>query len=297
MVVGDGIAIVEPEAGRVVYLAYGEGQAGALGSAVILASSRGISDVAVLYDDPGAAAAATRRATALRPAPTVRLVQGRDLTQLEPAPLPETQPPIEPPDGFIDLCGWATVDPILEDGIWRGEILGLEVVRAGDTGIEIGVGRLDREAGLILHADRPPVENLRSVAETVRGVRRRGAGAHPLATLVRERWLRHDLISDPSSLGLTGLAAVDPAEPPSGLRDGVPAAAVGIDPGGDSVLVVCSVGVDPDLVPSAADLVLRERPDRLIVVLPIRDVLPTVVAAVERIALTSTVLGVTGGWS
>jgi hypothetical protein len=63
------------------------------------------------------------------------------------------------------------------------------------------------------------------------------------------------------------------------------------------VLVVCSVGGDPDLVPVAADLVLREDPDRLIVVLPDRDVLPTLLAAVERLAVRSDVIGVRGGWS
>ena len=61
--------------------------------------------------------------------------------------------------------------------------------------------------------------------------------------------------------------------------------------------MVCSVGVDADLVPATADLMLRERPDRVVVVLPPRDVLSPVERAVARLAVPAVVVGVDGTWT
>ncbi len=47
----------------------------------------------------------------------------------------EAVPPVDappPPDGFVDLCLGVGVQPLVEHGIWRGEVLGLEVVRVVD---------------------------------------------------------------------------------------------------------------------------------------------------------------------
>ncbi len=294
--VSGGAALIDEDADRIVFLASPDRPEEAFGNLLLLAARHQLEEAVVIYDDPSVAAVAARRSAVVDPPPTVQIADGVLLRPVDAAPLPELLQPTEAPLGFIDLCRQAGVDPVQEGGIWRGEVLGLEVVRATPSGIEIGVGRMDREAGVALHGDRPPAENLMSVAEIVRTQRRAGAGSHPLATLVRERWLRHDLITDPSTLRLASLTAVDPAETPAGLRDSVPTAAIGIDISGERVLLVCSVGADPDLVPAVADLVLREDPDRLIVALPARDVLPTVVAAVERLAVRSEVVGLRGGW-
>jgi hypothetical protein len=37
------------------------------------------------------------------------------------------------------------------------------------------------------------------------------------------------------------------------------------------VLVVCSVGIDLELIPVTADLIDREQPDRVVLALPARD--------------------------
>ena len=95
--------------------------------------------------------------------------------------------------------------------------------------------------------------------------RRAGAGAHPLATLARERWLRRDICASPGMVDLVDLVPVDPADERSSLRDPSPAPALGTGPEGERVLVVCSVGVDPRLLGAACELVLRERPDRVLV--------------------------------
>jgi hypothetical protein len=188
------------------------------------------------------------------------------------------------------------VEPLCEHDTWRGEVLGLEVVRMVGDRMEVGVGRFDREAMSLLDAGRPVAEALIAAANQVRAQRRPGAGTHPLATLARERWLRCDLVAAPSQVGATGLVPVDPADRQSGLRYPSPAPAIGLDGRGGTVLVVCTVGVDVAVVPAAADLVLREDPDRVVVVMPPRDVLDPVDRAVARLARPATVVGVPGSW-
>jgi hypothetical protein len=62
------------------------------------------------------------------------------------------------------------------------------------------------------------------------------------------------------------------------------------------VLVVCSVGVDLDLVPTTADLILREHPDRVVLVTPGRDQLPVQRALAERLAVPADLVAVEGAW-
>ena len=273
----------------------------ALGSAVLRAGRHDGAPLTICFDDLGAAVVAARQAEVLRPVPEIRLVEGRSLVSVQPA---EAAPPVDvppPPDGFVDLCLGAGVQPLVEHGIWRGEVLGLEVVRVvedPDLGnqVQVGVGRFDREAGVLIHADQPQGESLAAAADLIRSQRRAGAGAHPLATLCRERWLRHDLVADPSILGMDDLVAVDPADERPNLRDPAPAPAIGTGPDGERVLVVCSVGVDPCVVSAAADLVLRESPDRVVLALPTRDVLPAVERAMAALVVPTSIHGVACSW-
>jgi hypothetical protein len=273
----------------------------ALGAAVLRAGRHGGAPLTICFDDVEAAGVAARRAAVLRPVPEIRLVEGRSLLPVQPAEAPTPTDAAPPPDGFVDLCLGVGVQPLVEHGIWRGEVLGLEVVRVVNdpelgNQVQVGVGRFDREAGVLLHADQPQGESLAAAADLIRSCRRTGAGAHPLATLCRERWLRHDLVADPSILGLGDLGAVDPADERPNLRDPAPAPAIGRGPDGERVLVVCSVGVDPCVVSAAAELVLRESPDRIVVALPSRDVLPAVERALARLVVPTSILGVACGW-
>ena len=277
----------------------------ALGAGLLRAGRHGNAvPLTVCFDDPLEAALAARRVAALEPSPEVRLVDGRTLVEVDPAGEPEPAPDISPTgfaDLFDDLCRDVGVDPILEHGTWRGEVLGLEVARAVDLSttepsVEVGVGRFDREAGVMMRGNRSDAEALAAAAELVRAQRRPGAGAHPLATLARERWLRRDLCAHPDRLSLTDLEPVDPADERLNLRDPAPAPAIGSDADGRRVLVVCSVGVDPRLVPAVAELVLRESPDRVLVVLPTRDVLAPVERAIARLCVPTTVMGVACSW-
>ena len=220
----------------------------ALGAALLRASRHGdATPMTVCFDDPLEAALAARRVTALEPSPEVRLIDGRTLVEVDAAGGPEPVMDISPTgfaDRFDDLCRGVGVDPVLEHGTWRGEVLGLEVARAvelstTEPSVEVGVGRFDREAGVMMRGNRSDAEVLAAAADLVRAQRRPGAGAHPL---------------------------------------------------------VCSVGVDPRLVPAVAELVLRELPDRVLVVLPTRDVLAPVERAVARLRVPTTVVGVACSW-
>ena len=273
----------------------------ALGGAVFRSIRFGEAPMTVCFDDGEAAAEAARRADALLPAPDVRQVDGRRLVEVVPAEAPTVVDPPGAPDGFEDLCRNVGVEPVVEHGIWRGEVAGLEVVRVVDdpelgNHVQVGVGRFDREAGKLLHADQPQSESLAAAADLVRAHRRLGTGAHPLSTLCRERWLRRDLCADPSLVGLVDLEPVDPADQRANLRDPAPAPALGTDSDGRRVLVVCSVGVDPQVVSATAALVLRESPDRVVVALPDRDVLVSVEQALARLRVPVVVVGTACGW-
>ena len=277
----------------------------ALGAALLRASRHGdATPMTVCFDDPLEAALAARRVTALEPSPEVRLIDGRTLVEVDAAGGPEPVMDISPTgfaDRFDDLCRGVGVDPVLEHGTWRGEVLGLEVARAvelstTEPSVEVGVGRFDREAGVMMRGNRSDAEALAAAADLVRAQRRPGAGAHPLATLARERWLRRDMCVHPDRLNLSDLEPIEPADERLNLRDPAPAPAIGSDADGRRVLAVCSVGVHPRIVPAVAELVLRALPDRVLVVLPTRDVLAPVERAVARLRVPTTVVGVACSW-
>jgi hypothetical protein len=120
--------------------------------------------------------------------------------------------------------------------------------------VEVGVGGPDREAFRIIHGDLPTVTALAEVVATVAGHRTPGAPPHPLNRLAQERLLRWRLEQDPA---LVGLQRVEPAEPPlprEGLNEVVPCVASGTTADGVTRRIVCSVGVDLDLVPFVADV-------------------------------------------
>ena len=76
----------------------------------------------------------------------------------------------------------------------------------------------------------------------------------------------------------------------------MPAAATGIDKMGERVLTVFSVGVDICLVSFIADLISIERPDRVEVVLPEKDILVPVEKCLSYLDVPLTIKGVVGGW-
>jgi hypothetical protein len=184
-------------------------------------------------------------------------------------------PPSPPVPPAFDL---ADVEVVIEDGVVRAEVDGLEVARLvghedGELRLEVGVGQYDRAGHKVMSAARPIDETLDEVVTAVRACRHRGAPAHTYNRLCRERWLRSVLVVDPSLVGLVELRPVDPIPARTGLLDTSPAPAIGSDREGVKVLVVASAGVDPGLAPSTSAVARREGPARIIVALPPRDLI------------------------
>lgn len=138
--------------------------------------------------------------------------------------------------------------------------------------LEVGVGANDREAFRLLHGDMPTVEALRGVVEAVVSHRAVDSPQHPLNRLGKERFLRWRLEQEPA---LIGMSEVRPAEPPAArpnLKDAVPCVARATAVG-RSAMVVCSTGVDLDLIAFVAD-VQAMYGDSVMVVTPEQDLVP-----------------------
>ena len=110
-------------------------------------------------------------------------------------------------EAIVEMLRAEGLEVVVEHGVLRGEVLGLEVARVvvwpaevgGDDRLhlEVGVGRFDREAAAVVHPDR--TRRSRSpVRPTPCGdTDAAGAPAHPLSLLARERWLRADRDREP----------------------------------------------------------------------------------------------------
>jgi hypothetical protein len=273
----------------------------ALGRALAFARSVGVAPVhlSLIVDD--GAGVLSRRAQLFEEAPTVWWAVGRELHRVEPEPIGVAETADSRALELAPLLEAAGAEVVVEHGVVRGEVLGLEiatVVVDGDGArVEAGVGRHDREAFAIIHGDVPPSNALASVLRTVRDQRRAGAPDHPLQRLVPERWLREIVIARPDLVGATSLARVAAPVAPSSVKDMQPAGAVGIDDRGQPVVVVCSVGVDLDLVPSAADIRHTHAPDaRLVLAVPRRDDHPVTRALADSLRRPADVVAVPDDW-
>lgn len=192
----------------------------------------------------------------------------------------------------------AGAEVVVEEGVVRAEFAGLEVGRVvrheHESVIEVGVGFYDRQAGVLLHGERPPEETLRDVVALVASYRRPGAAPHPLNRMARSRWLRAVAIDDPATVGSASLRPVEPIPARIGLLDDVPAAA--FDPDGRR-LVVASIAGDPALLPMLADLVRRHEPSSVEVLTPTRDVFGWIQGSLDDLPVPGRVTGVTPPWA
>ncbi len=216
---------------------------------------------------------------------------------------------------------------VVEHGVVTGEVRGLEVCRVVDqptTGyfdeddggtpisslsasiaserqsrgdddagngvmVEVGVGGPDREAFRIIHGDLPTVDALAEVVTIVARHRAADAPPHPLNRLVPERLLRSRLVGAPELIGLRRVEPVAPPLPRHGLNAVAPCVASGVDDDGQRTRVVCSVGVDVDLIPFVAD-VQATTDEPVTIVLAPRDLVPITrdLAALLRTPVTLT---------
>ncbi len=223
------------------------------------------------------AGALARRVSAVDAFPIdVLAVNGVDLVAVEPeaiAPPPTLGSKMWELASILSEAGARPVD---DHGRIVAEVAGLEIARiddpgSGDVTIEVGVGEADRELHSLVHSNMDSSSAVRRAVSMVTTERQRGS-MHPLARMARERWLRSVLLDDPSSIGLASLTAVAPLVARGTVLGNVPSAAIGERPDGRPVVVVCSSGIDLDVVPEAADYRQRESPDAdLWIVVPARD--------------------------
>jgi len=176
---------------------------------------------------------------------------------------------------LVDLIRAGGAEPNVEHGVVVGEVRGLEVCRvvdtaAGDVALEVGVGAHDREAFAIMHGDVPTVAALADVVRVVTGHRDPTTPQHPLNRLGAERFLRWRLERQPDLIDALSVRPAEPPVPRPNLKDPFPCSAIA-DRDGVDVGVVCSWGVDLDVVPYAADV--QARYGSALIVMPVRDLL------------------------
>lgn len=255
-----------------------DGERRSLGAALGWAERQGLSELHVVVDvaaDPSTPGYLAWRAAAFAAPPAVWALAGQELQ-------PATEEP-PPPDRVLPAAALALVplieeegaEAVVEHGVLRAEVLGLEVARgvaapSGGWRLEVGVGAHDRAALAELRPGEDPRAALRRVVAAVRRFRRAGVPAHPANLLARERWLRAVLIARPELIGVGALAPLPPPLPRSDLRLPSPAPAAG-----EGVVVVASTGVDVDLVPAAAAVRRAHDPGaRLVLAVPEGDDYP-----------------------
>jgi len=240
-----------------------------------------------------------RRATYFTSAANVWHVEGRQLIEAVPEPFLQSAPIDEELLALRDLIVEGGAVPVEEHGVLVGEVEGLEVCRAvrdeytGACRLEVGVGAHDREAFLLMHGDIPTATSLRRVVEVVAAVRGPGADPHPLNRLGAERGLRARVVRDPALVGAVLLAPASPPVPRVNLKDPVPCVAAGETEAGDPVVVVCSTGIDLDVVPFAADAraALGPADARLVIAVPARDAVKVTLALAAALTHPAEVIG------
>ena len=240
-----------------------DGVVGRFGAALAWAVRSGAVSLDVLVDgsDVLAAGAVARRAGyfGLPARVWVRVwsVDGRSLAAASPAPLVDASAEAPPPPELVALLESHGLEAVWEHGVLRGEVLGLEVARTVGGSLEVGVGRHDRMARFEMRPSEPLSSALTEAASAVISLRRADAPIHPANRLARSRWLRSLVMAAPSSVGLSasvGVSVVAPPLPWFDLPEAGAAPCVGVSASsGAPVVAVCSVGVDLDLVPTAAD--------------------------------------------
>jgi hypothetical protein len=255
-----------------------------LGPALAWAVRQGAQRVVVLGDHDLAVVA--RRAALFDMPIEVLQVDGRELAPAGAAAPPGEVPVVDAHLTFRDLVVAAGAEPVVEHGVLAGEVAGLEVCRAvtdantGEARLEVGIGAHDRETFQMLHGARPTLDALRDVVAHVAAHRAAGAPRHPLNLIAASRLLRARLAEHPGLLGdheVTDLTPVSPPMPRTNLKDELPCAAMA---GDGCTLVVCSSGVDLDVVPFAADAAAMHGAHRCLIAVPARDI----VAIQQRLA-------------
>lgn len=276
-------------------LSEGSDSGRSLGAGVLWADKLGADRLVLISDHDNAGELARRAGYFDRHSISVVEVVGTGWKAAVAAPItpvPELPAEVWALAGLINETGARAVD---DHGRLVAEVAGLEVARVTmfDDGpqIEVGVGQADRELHQLVHSNLEPDAALRRAVGMVASHRHTGAIFHPLKNMARERWLRSRLLDQPGLVGAEHLDPVPPLHPRSTVLGQRPIAAVGTTAQGTPIVVVCSIGVDPEFVPDAADYRARfDAAADLVLVVPTRDRYPIterLVAELERASLVT----------
>jgi hypothetical protein len=261
----------------------------ALGPAMAWAEQRGTSRVRVIAADSATAGVLARRAALFVDPPLVWVADGRALVPATPIALETATALPAEFDALVELIREAGADPVFEHGVLAGEVAGLEVLRAvidpdGSPRLLAGLGNHDREANEMVYGAVPPVSALEGLVSSVRAHRTPGAPPHGLGRQAQGKLLRDRVLQTPATVGATELAGVAPPIAVEDRNAPGPAVAYGHDVAGDPIVVVCSVGIDLDLVPFAADARLATDAEaRLVLAMPARDAHPATRRLADRL--------------
>lgn len=232
-----------------------------------------------------------QRAAHFTAPPTVWRLRSSELHSAEAEPVPKPDLPADAPE-LAALLVASGLDVVPEHGRLAGELRGLEVARVTGGRLEVGVGEADRELTAMVHGDLSPEAALDRVVAIVEEERRPGAPRHPLNQLVPERWLRWTVRNEPRRLGLARVEPSPSPRPRRGMRERDIAVATA-----EGTVIVCSVGIDLDLVPSAAEARHAIDPNaRLLLVMPERDDHPVTRALAARLHQPAEVVTVADDW-
>ena len=293
-----GAALLSPDERRAMWVLIDDGEVGRFGPALALADTRGAGSLDVLVEEavPGAAGIIARRAGEMREPAGVWSLSGREIRRAEPA-LSVVSEPGEAVTEFVALLESHGVEPVFEHGVLRGEVLGLEVARVIGDRLVVGVGRHDRDARLEMRPGEDLGSALEETVAAVRARRRSGEAPHPANTLGRSRWLRSVIVSRPELVGASSLIAVAPPMPWFDLPEARAAPSLGHLVDGSPAVVVCSVGIDLDVVPTAADCRVLYRPDgQLVIAVPEGEDAPVNRRLAAALARPANLVTVPRGW-
>ncbi|MEX1217071.1 MAG: hypothetical protein WEA11_00970 [Acidimicrobiales bacterium] len=278
-----------------------DGEIRSFGAAMVLAERENISTVNIMAESHETSGVVARRAEQFRNSPRVWRIEGRSLVPAVAATVPTRVEPSTDARELIDMLVAAGVDVSIEHGEIRGELRGLEIARVVESTegmrLEVGVGRHDREAFTMVHGNLPTAKALESVIASVATVRRSDAESHPLQRLAPEGWLRWRLMREPELIGASELRPVEPPIARDSVKDVGASMAVGIDTEGHPIVVACSVGIDLDVVPTAADArAINDPSARVMIVVPERDDHPATRRLADRLLGPAEVRAISGDW-
>ncbi len=220
----------------------------------------------------------------------VASVDGTSLTFCVPKASPID--PIGTENEFVNVIVSAGAEPVWEHGVLSAEVRGLEIARLEDGMLAVGVGKHDREGHRMANPDADPVAALRALADRVRLERTADSPGGLMTSVGRERWLRSIVVNHPEIVGATALTPVAPPLPRKDLRATSIAPAVGV-----GLVVACSVGIDPNLVPAAAEVRAKHAPDaNLVLVVPEGDDVSSTHRLAAALKYPARVITVTANW-